>query len=298
MSICATCGIVVRWHHAHVCTQSIPPQGRIDATLRERVESLELDRDEWKQACVDGNTRFQRSEAERRAMSDCEHGFPDGFGCALRCGEIRAEETDPDAVREPATCAGHPHREGGCGPQCAGCIDDARAEARRAALEECRSPAAVIPEAAPKMGSRGPCCSHHIPLDRDCDSCRVWAAGLAPAIERDALKARATAAEAENAALRERVAEQQIRLDASEAAVALLTVERDCLQRNFDYQCKEYDEGDANHRAMLDAEKEKLAVAIAALRSFALHWNAWRRPQDMAKAAQLVLDQLKKLEVE
>lgn len=72
----------------------------------QRFASLELDRDEWKQACVDGNTRFQRSEAERRAMSDCEHGFPDGFGCALRCGEIRAEETDPDAVREPATGAG------------------------------------------------------------------------------------------------------------------------------------------------------------------------------------------------
>jgi len=48
----------------------------------------------------------------------------------------------------------------------------------------------------------------------------------------------------------------------------------------------------------LPTQTEKLAVAVAALRSFALHWNAWRRPQDMAKAAQLVLDQLKKLEVE
>ena len=210
------------WHvYAELEAQLCRANARAEAA-EQHARELELDRDEWKQACVDGNTRFQRSEAERRAMSDCEHGFPDGFGCALRCGEIRAEETDPDAVREPATCAGHPHREGGCGPQCAGCIDDARAEARRAALEECRSPAAVIPEAAPKMGSRGPCCSHHIPLDRDCDSCRVWAAGLAPAIERDALKARATAAEAENAALRERFAASEADYAACAEAIGVV----------------------------------------------------------------------------
>lgn len=107
-----------------------------------------------------------------------------------------------------------------------------------------------------KMGSKGNC-AHHIPLDRTCDACLVWAAGRAPAIEREALKARAEAAEqrvaillecdttnrtemvradavigelrarvasldAENAALRERVAHVErdfARLNAEETAL-------------------------------------------------------------------------------
>ena len=44
--------------------------------------------------------------------------------------------------------------------------------------EQCRSSVkAVTP--APKMGSRGPCCAHHIPLSRNCDACNVWAGGRA-----------------------------------------------------------------------------------------------------------------------
>jgi len=71
--------------------------------------------------CGHASTQHAVDDEERRECNycacaqfecaKCEHGFPDGLGCALRCGEIRAEETDPDAVREPATGAG-PWRQG------------------------------------------------------------------------------------------------------------------------------------------------------------------------------------------
>ena len=81
--------------------------------------------------------------------------------------------------------------------------------------------------------------------------------------------------------------------------VCLHCLARDRSIRGLSYDLKALREAAEQHARELDyklkAAEEKLAVAIDGLRSFALHWNAWRRPQDMAKAAQLVLNRVEKI---